>query len=139
MQPGSLTGPITSEELDMQTRLSRSLASESKAIAAAAVAVLLSTQSVLANDLSTARKYVEEKGQGPELTQDRKKSLENCDAHLGRCATIPCPETVKHECEQFCAAMSVGCEALRTGDDAKAAEYLEKAQEAKDQARKLQR
>src|SRR4051794_355547 len=123
----------------MQTRLFTSLILESKAIAAASVAVLLSTQSILANDLSTARKYVEEKGQAPELTQDRKKSLENCDAHLSRCATIPCPETVKRECEQFCAAMSVGCEALRTGDDAKAAEFLEKAQEAKDQARKLQR
>ena len=123
----------------MQTRLFRSLVSERKAIAAAGVALLLSTQSVLANDLSTPRKYAEEKGQAPEVTQERKKSLENCDAHLGRCATIPCPETVKHECEQFCAAMSVGCEALKTGDDAKAAEFLEKAQEAKDQARKLQR
>ena len=123
----------------MQSRLSMSLVSNSKAIAAAAVAVLLSTQSVLADELSTARKYVEEKAQAPEVTQDRKKSLENCDAHLSRCATIPCPETVKPECEQFCAAMSVGCEALRTGDDAKAAEFLEKAQEAKDQAKNRQR
>src|SRR3954447_13484662 len=117
-----------------------SLVFESKAIAAAAAAVLLfSTQSALAIDISTAQKYVEEKVQAPELTQERKKSLENCDDHLRRCATIPCPEIVKHECEQFCATMSVGCEALRKGDDAKAAEFLQKAQEYKDQAKQRQR
>jgi hypothetical protein len=112
---------------------------ESKAIAAATVAVLLSTQTVLALDISRAQKYVEEKVQAPEPKKERNKSLENCDAHLGRCATIPCPEAVKHECEEFCAAMSVGCEALRKGDDAKAAEFLQRAQEYKDQAKKLQR
>ena len=116
-----------------------SLVFESKAIAAAAAAVLLSTQLALAIDINTAQKYVEEKVQAPELTQERKKSLENCDDHLRRCATIPCPERVKQECEQFCAAMSVGCEALRKGDDAKAAEFLEKAQEYKDQAKQRQR
>jgi hypothetical protein len=115
------------------------LVSDNKTITAAAAAVLFSTQSALAIDISTAQKYVEEKVQAPELTQERKKSLENCDDHLRRCATIPCPEIVKHECEQFCAAMSVGCEALRKGDDAKAAEFLQRAQEYKEQAKKRQR
>ena len=111
-----------------------SLLSKNKAIAAAAVAVLLSTPSVLATDRNTAKKYAAT--QAPELTDERKKSLENCDAHLKRCDTLVCPGTVKRECEQFCAAMSIGCEALRKGDDAAAAEFLKRAQEYKDQAKK---
>ena len=96
-----------------------SRASQSKAIAAAAVVVLLSTKSLLALD-----------------AEARKKSLENCDAHLKRCDILLCPATVKRECEEFCAAMSIGCEALRKGDDAAAAEFLKRAQEYKDQAKK---
>jgi hypothetical protein len=96
-----------------------SLVSQRKASAAAAVAVLLSTQSILAMD-----------------AEERKKSLENCDGHLARCAAKPCPETVKSDCEHFCAAMSVGCEALRKGDDATAGEYLSNAQAFKDQAKR---
>jgi hypothetical protein len=115
-------------------RLSMSLLSKNKAIAAAAVAVLLSTPSVLATDRSTANKYAAT--QAPEPTDERKKSLENYDAHLKRCDTLVCPGTVKRECEQFCAAMSTGCEALRKGDDAAAAEFLRRAQEYKDQAKK---
>src|SRR3954453_8472936 len=113
-----------------------SLMSQSKAMSAAAVVVLLSTQSVLAIDTSNAKKYAEEKTQAPGLTEERKKSLENCGAHLKRCDTLVCPTTVKQECEKFCAAMSIGCEALRTGDDAAAAEFLNRAQAYKDQAKK---
>jgi hypothetical protein len=93
-----------------------------------------STPSVLATDRSTANKYAAT--QAPEPTDERKKSLENYDAHLKRCDTLVCPGTVKRECEQFCAAMSTGCEALRKGDDAAAAEFLRRAQEYKDQAKK---
>jgi hypothetical protein len=104
--------------------------SQKQAIAAAAVAILLSTPSVLATDRSTAKKYAAT--QAPELTDERKKSLENCGDHLKRCDTLACPGTVKRECEHFCAAMSIGCEALRKGDDATAAEFLTRAQAYKD-------
>src|SRR3954447_10112190 len=103
--PASRVTPGYRASFIVQGRLSMSPVSQNNAVAAAAVAVLLSTQSILAMD-----------------TEARKKSLENCDGHLARCAATPCPERVKSDCEHFCAAMSVGCEALRKGDDATAGE-----------------